>query len=329
MTVVAYDFNTSSFSIDYDVLLNENTYISYLDSLLKALKDLYQQLSEQSPSLSSSVAVDSSANKNIDEEVLNTFGLMIGIRVNNPIREMHSFCLNSSVNQLKEVISQLLKVFIIPSSLKRSVVMKQHHHSDSQETLNNYGNSQGMAREEKDLSLSYQQFVALSELHVHSSGLASLIQQHQSQTTPAVSQVAYDLNHLRSGQLLLSLNHFGLDPTISFVLQICDFLLSEERKRKETLDEVSESDVKEKELVKKAEEALSFTLLALEKIQEAKESVSSGDIATAIVLLTDHLLQRLDDDEVARIEAQETGEEADNAGLIVPKHMVCLLLIER
>lgn len=84
--------------------------------------------------------------------------------------------------------------------------------------------------------------------------------------------------------------------------------------------EEGEEEVRQKrrELVWQGEEALEFVLLALERIQRAREQQESGEVETALETLNEQLLQRL-----------EASDEQADKQLVIPTHLRVLLLLER
>lgn len=227
MEVVEYDFTSNlpnnsstrkrSTSENLSVALtqvnalfeNEKLYLAWLAKLITVMNAFYQQLQLIQPSPQTG-----SDKPNLDQDILKHFQITIGIRISNPILEMHHFCLESSKDLIQNSIQQLLSIFQPPE--------------------------QRMSDVNAIPELSYFQLVALHE--VYSSGNSSvsfseIVKQllslyHESSAAREDSSTlflsshkkdVYHINHFRSGELFPALHRF-MDPTLSFILQMSDWL---------------------------------------------------------------------------------------------------------
>ena len=282
LQVVEYDFGNK---FDYDAFFSENSNAEFLNRLTSSLKLFYENLRL------ANIKAGAIAQINLDRQIASTFHLNIGVRVANPILEMHNLSLKAPIEIIQETVTSLLSVVDI--------------------VMGKYGNN-------CSIRLTYSQLIALFDLNRRSSRLVEITHHNGwSNHSSGWKKHIIDINSLRCGEALQELNMF-LDPTLSFLIQISDYI--KETQHRQNVDPDEERGY----LLEKAEQSLDFVLLALERIQSAREEAKTGDLQAAIDLLSDDLLSLLDQEsEEGEIERSEEEQ------VVVPVHLRVLLLSER
>ncbi len=312
MEVVEFSANDSLFA-------DEALYTTWLDKLISSVGSFYSHIDK-----TYSTQTSTERAKNVDKEILDRYQLQIGIRVTNPILEMHQFCLETSKEQLRDIMDSLLNIFRAPADSNAD-----------------------------EVKLSYYQFVALHEVYSSSSSTVSfpqvvknLLAKHPHGGTNNENESVlfvgshlkndYRIEQFRSGELFPTANRY-LDPTTSFILQMSDWLQYQARIQalkggadvgndgdedgfapsSEEIEEDVEVIEKRRKLVAQGERSLDFVLLALEKLQTSKELAEQGASEAAEEII-DELLQKLDN-----------NSDSEEDKLVIPVHTRVLLLLER
>jgi hypothetical protein len=289
---IAVEFNFDE-KLNYEELLHgEETFQSTLKTLILALIDFKNALNEANQ------GAGTIKTNHIDEEVQRVFGLTIGMRIANPILEMHNLSTKASPSHIRDKIEAIFHAF--------------HIDLPSEESKDSSASK---------VELNYHQLIAVLDLTGYETTLIQNVLESFSSLESTIADSEQDINSLRAGstQTFQTLNPF-LNPTIAYIIQLADKINANANEDEDGHRNSDASSVDSQFDLDRADDSFDFVLEALQKLSEAKEAHVAGDISTAIGILTDDVLDVLYADDA------EANPDED---IVVPVHLKVSLLLER
>jgi hypothetical protein len=169
---------------------------------------------------------------------------------------------------------------------------------------------------------SLQQYHCLLDLYGRTEEVQRVLKHHLGTSTCLPAPVAPTVQAVRTGQLLSSLN-LSAHPTVCHVAQLTQRLTALKSAR------AGEDDIAEDSLeqLQSTEHALDFILLSIHQQSEAKAAAEDGEHVRAVQLLTEGLLEVLEEDHDD--EDEDEGDTKQAAETFLPSHVKVALYTSR